>query len=926
LLLLYALARELRSLRVLLVATCRDVEARLDAEASEIISRLGREGSILGLSRLDRATVEHLLRQRAGLLAPEVEARIFDSTQGNPLFVDEMLRLLDEEGPMSIAAGVVPAGVRDVIRQRLDRVAPDARGLLDLAAVAGDEVQPALLAAAAGRDPGFITTRVVEAIRAGVFAERGGKTRFSHALVREVLYRDLDPDVRRAHHAAVGRALERTPTPDGLPLMELAHHALEGPPEDLARAVDFSVRAAGRAVELTAPVDAIAVLMRARARVESAGNPAPLLARVLLALGEMHIRNGDVVTGTSLCCEVATLARTLGDPELLARAALTYGRVFKFAAVDPVMVDLFEEALAAQPPGDSPLRARLLARLAGALQPSDTPEEPVRLAHEAIAIARRLGDRRALLETIHDGLVALMDIVDPRERLPLNLEARSLAVLEGDRERLLRTHARLALDYLSLGEFARADEQIDAFEELATELRASWILWRVPLFRAVRATTHGRFDEAERLEAQARDLARSTHDPQTERALILFREGLLRTAERHDEMRALEPLARRERSHFNNPLTFQGIGSALMYTRLEDAENAKLALDLVPDVQRPPIDNLFALFFLAESASYVGSAELAARLFDRLTSWADQYVMLGMTQVQWEGPVARLLALLAARVGRWDQAIGYFEDAVARLVRLDARPHLARAQYEFGRALLQRGRPEDAARAYDLIAAGRAIAVELGMSGLVAHADTRLATRPDRPARTVDAADLLPAVGALFAMTLEGEYWTFILRAGTTFRLKDSLGLQYVARLVAEPGREFHVLDLVSGGRGGADSAPVDAGDAGELLDDEARAEYRRRLEDLRDSLAEAESFGDATRAARAREEIDFLGAELGRAVGLGGRARRAGSAAERARSAVQRRIKNAIVRIGEAAPNLAPLLARTVRTGNFCSYRPDPG
>ena len=95
----------------------------------------------------------------------------------------------------------------------------------------------------------------------------------------------------------------------------------------------------------------------------------------------------------------------------------------------------------------------------------------------------------------------------------------------------------------------------------------------------------------------------------------------------------------------------------------------------------------------------------------------------------------------------------------------------------------------------------------------------------------------------------------------------------------------------------------VDAGDAGELLDDEARAEYRRRLEDLRESVAEAESFGDAARARRARAEIDFLGAELGRAVGLGGRQRRAGGAAERARSAVQRRIKNALDRIAEASP-----------------------
>ena len=128
-------------------------------------------------------------------------------------------------------------------------------------------------------------------------------------------------------------------------------------------------------------------------------------------------------------------------------------------------------------------------------------------------------------------------------------------------------------------------------------------------------------------------------------------------------------------------------------------------------------------------------------------------------------------------------------------------------------------------------------------------------------------------------------------------------------------------------GTGGtADEPPLDGGDAGEMLDDEARAEYGRRLEDLRESLAEAESFGDTMRAAKVREEIDFLAAELGRAVGLGGRARRAGSAAERARSAVQRRIKNALERLGEAAPELTPFLTKAVRTGNYCIYRPPSG
>jgi hypothetical protein len=167
-------------------------------------------------------------------------------------------------------------------------------------------------------------------------------------------------------------------------------------------------------------------------------------------------------------------------------------------------------------------------------------------------------------------------------------------------------------------------------------------------------------------------------------------------------------------------------------------------------------------------------------------------------------------------------------------------------------------------------------------------------------------------------LVVEGEYWT-ISDGEAAFRLKDSLGLRYLARLVAEPDREIHVLELV----GAREGDVVDGGDAGELLDAEARESYRRRLEDLRETLAEAESFGDGGRASRAREEIEVLSGELGRAVGLGGRARRAGGAAERARSAVQRRLRNALDRIAEHAPALAAQLGGQVRTGTYCVYRP---
>jgi hypothetical protein len=134
------------------------------------------------------------------------------------------------------------------------------------------------------------------------------------------------------------------------------------------------------------------------------------------------------------------------------------------------------------------------------------------------------------------------------------------------------------------------------------------------------------------------------------------------------------------------------------------------------------------------------------------------------------------------------------------------------------------------------------------------------------------------------------------------------------------------VLELVRERSGASDASELlDGGDAGELLDEHARDDYKRRLDDLREALEQAEAFGDPARAEQARTELDFLTRELGRAVGLGGRSRKAGAAAERARSAVQRRLRHAIERIAAHAPELAQFLEKSLKTGNYCRFVPVP-
>ena len=168
--------------------------------------------------------------------------------------------------------------------------------------------------------------------------------------------------------------------------------------------------------------------------------------------------------------------------------------------------------------------------------------------------------------------------------------------------------------------------------------------------------------------------------------------------------------------------------------------------------------------------------------------------------------------------------------------------------------------------------------------------------------------------------------WTIIEQAGSwrvtvadrEFLVPNLRGMAMLARLASAPHVEVHSLELVAGG-----APEADASDSGEMLDPQARAAYRKRLAKLDDELEEAEARGDPRRAERAAAERDVLVKELSRAVGLGGKARRAGAAAERARIAAQRRLREAIKKIGELDAELGAHLDKAIRTGAFCAYRP---
>ena len=197
----------------------------------------------------------------------------------------------------------------------------------------------------------------------------------------------------------------------------------------------------------------------------------------------------------------------------------------------------------------------------------------------------------------------------------MNLEAERLAMELGDRERLLRTHGRLALAHLALGAVEAADARIAAFEALAPELKAPWMGWRGGMLRAMRATMEGRFEEAEQLAAEARRAGKAAGDPVVDTIWTTNREALLRAAERHDELAAFEPDVCRARAALHLAPFWQSLQSILIRARLEQEDQVRLQMDLLPEGSLSALDNLFPMLFAAEAAALVGPRDLAEGLY-----------------------------------------------------------------------------------------------------------------------------------------------------------------------------------------------------------------------------------------------------------------------------------------------------------------------
>lgn len=161
----------------------------------------------------------------------------------------------------------------------------------------------------------------------------------------------------------------------------------------------------------------------------------------------------------------------------------------------------------------------------------------------------------------------------------------------------------------------------------------------------------------------------------------------------------------------------------------------------------------------------------------------------------------------------------------------------------------------------------------------------------------------------------EGDLWQ-VCYAGSSVTLRDSKGLNNIAMLLTQPEKEIHCADLMG--------AAIIQEPGTEVIDNQARKAYEQKIKDLREELEEAEDMNDLEQASKLSEEYETLVAHLSKSLGLAGETRKMGSSVEKARSAVTLRIKSTIKKIDSVHPGLARHFLSAIKTGTFCSYKPE--
>jgi hypothetical protein len=401
----------------------------------------------------------------------------------------------------------------------------------------------------------------------------------------------------------------------------------------------------------------------------------------------------------------------------------------------------------------------------------------------------------------------------------------------------------------------------------------------------MRALIEGRWDDADAAQAEAAHVIADLDDMQALASLTTHKIGAIRARGSGTiaDVQACINRAPAAATAYGTRMLVVRAATLLRLGHIEAARQVLLGVRLPFSEWQP---SPYTLAICAEVAVGLADRELAAVLLPALQDLDWPCVVWGGYDFIWEGPLNQWIGRLLVLLDRPEEAVFALQDALAMAEGAGAIPVAERIRRDL-----------DDLRVTPAASAPR--------------------KRPNIAKAGPNAArDRAPS----FALLREGDVWS-IVSGDRTAHIRHSRGIELLNELARSPGREFHVLDFVVTDPA-ADCTHVDRGDAGEALDERAKSAYRNRLRCIEAELREADEWADVGRRERLTAEREFLMEEISRATALGGRDRRMGAATERARINVQKRLREAIRRIGEVFPELGEHLRRSIKTGTYVSYR----
>ena len=737
--------------RLLLVVTFREDGQDASREFGETLADLARADGVvrLRLGGLSGEEVVEFIRAAAEGDAEQAEAValwISGLTGGNPFLVGELWRALVETGTIALESDglrlvcpldqlATPETVREVAGQRLARLEPATRMLLELAAVVGPEFELRLLARAAAFEEAQLRAALEQAVRIGMIQEIppfARAYRFTHELVRRALV-DACTALHRAElHQEAGRALaELHPEPPAGVLAELAHHfAAAASLGDVEGAVEYNLRA-GRAATASLAYEEAAE--RFRTALALGLDDPRQRASVELECGTVLNWAGRTAEAIDCFKAASEIARKTADPELLARAAIGLEETcWRPGIIDQGTDELLREALAALPDEQPELQVRLLGGLARALRLLGRHSEAGTIRTEALELARRTSDPRAVANVLIQGYFA-PGAASGIEVLEMLAEAKRIGKELDDIAIQAEAMAWRVVTLVSLGDLASARKELDVLRSAAERTRQPFLHHTAETFGSALALCDGRLADAEAMAQRGLEWGRLMRGPDPSGAYGL---QLFNVRREQGRLAELAPTIRLLTESRGNVSAWRpGLIALLAELGMTDEAHAELRSFCERGLSEIAGDALgvAALAYLADTSAALGDAETAGLLYPELAPLAGRPLLVGHL-VACFGASDRLLAKLAATFGDRMLAQRHFEAALDLEQRMGAPLWLAHTRYEYAR-MLRTGGADERERATELLRLAaesaethdlRALAAKIEELGVSARDQARL--------------------------------------------------------------------------------------------------------------------------------------------------------------------------------------------------------